>query len=88
MLALSRCTLLAAAPWAAPAVTFGVPSLVGSSNSSQPDGSDFWFPSITIPTGIRGHVAQVSHFRLLPSTHRTTPMRARATTKSIVTVRT
>ena len=64
VLALSRCTLLAAAPWAAPAVTFGVPSLVGSSNSSQPDGSDFWFPSITIPTGIRGHVAQVSHFRL------------------------
>jgi hypothetical protein len=32
--------------------------LVGSSNSSTANGSAFWFPSISIPTGIKGHVAQ------------------------------
>ena len=39
-------------------VTFAAPVLVGSSNSSTLDGSDFWFPGISIPTGIKGHVAQ------------------------------
>ena len=50
--------LLGAPASAAPTATFGVPTLVGSRNSSLPNGSNFWFPSITIPTGIRGHVAQ------------------------------
>ena len=39
-------------------VSFATPVLVGSSNASAPNGSNFWFPSITIPTGIKGHVAQ------------------------------
>ena len=43
---------------ALPSVTFGTPVLVGKSNSSLPGGSAFWFPSISIPTGIKGHVAQ------------------------------
>lgn len=43
---------------AAPTATFAVPNLVGYSNSSLPGGSNFWFPSISIPTGIKGHVAQ------------------------------
>lgn len=43
---------------AAPGVTFATPNLVGLSNSSLPGGSNFWFPSISIPTGIKGHVAQ------------------------------
>ena len=43
---------------AVPSVTFETPSLVGESNSSAPGGSSFWFPSISIPTGIKGHVAQ------------------------------
>ena len=47
-----------AAAHAAPSVSFAAPSLVGYSNSSLPGGSNFWFPSITIPTGIKGHVAQ------------------------------
>ena len=42
----------------APSVTFATPHLVGYSNSSLPGGSNFWFPSIAIPTGIKGHVAQ------------------------------
>ncbi len=44
---------------AAPVVPrFSAPVLVGSSNSSTPNGSNFWFPGISIPTGIPGHVAQ------------------------------
>ena len=43
---------------ARPMVNFSVPSLAGSSNASHPDGSKFWFPSISISTGIKGHVAQ------------------------------
>jgi hypothetical protein len=39
-------------------VSFATPVLVGSSNASAPNGSNFWFPSITSPTGIKGHVAQ------------------------------
>ena len=49
---------IALAAAVAPSVTFGKPVLVGSSNSSTPNGSAFWFPSISIPTGIPGHVAQ------------------------------
>lgn len=41
-----------------PAVFFDVPTLVGRSNFSQPGGTKFWFPSISISTGIKGHVAQ------------------------------
>lgn len=52
------CALSLAAAAASPSVTFGTPVLVGSSNSSTRDGSNFWFPSISIPTGIKGHVAQ------------------------------
>ena len=37
---------------------FSAPVLVGSSNSSASNGSNFWFPGISIPTGIPGHVAQ------------------------------
>ena len=55
MLALAA---LLSATAAAPTVKFGVPSLVGSSNTTAPNGSNFWFPSISIPTGIKGHVAQ------------------------------
>ena len=44
------------------AVSFAVPTLVGHSNSSLlGDGGsndNFWFPSISIATGIKGHVAQ------------------------------
>ena len=43
---------------AAPTASFEAPNLVGYSNSSLPGGSNFWFPSISIPTGIKGHVAQ------------------------------
>jgi hypothetical protein len=43
---------------AAPSAAFAAPNLVGYSNSSLPGGSNFWFPSISIPTGIKGHVAQ------------------------------
>ena len=45
-------------PAAVPTASFEAPNLVGYSNSSLPGGSNFWFPSISIPTGIRGHVAQ------------------------------
>ena len=38
--------------------TFAAPVLVGSSNASTPAGSAFWFPAISIPTGLKGHVAQ------------------------------
>ena len=45
-----------------PTAKFGVPVLVGRSNSSDPSGQqvhgNFWFPSISIPTGIKDHVAQ------------------------------
>jgi hypothetical protein len=41
-----------------PSVTFSIPALVGSANLSAPNGSSFWFPAISIPTGIAGHVAQ------------------------------
>ena len=57
VLALTVAALLSATA-AAPTVKFGVPSLVGSSNTTAPNGSNFWFPSISIPTGIKGHVAQ------------------------------
>ena len=50
--------ITAAAAAKSPSVAFGTPVLVGSSNSSTPDGSAFWFPCISIPTGIPGHVAQ------------------------------
>ena len=50
--------LLALRATAVPTVQFAVPQLVGSANSSEPGGSNFWFPSITIATGIKGHVAQ------------------------------
>ena len=43
---------------AAPTASFAAPNLVGYSNSSLAGGSNFWFPSISIPTGIKGHVAQ------------------------------
>ena len=43
---------------ATPSVSFSIPALVGSSNSSAANGSAFWFPGISIPTGIPGHVAQ------------------------------
>jgi hypothetical protein len=39
-------------------LSFAAPVLIGRSNSSKPNGSNFWFPGISIPTGIRGHVAQ------------------------------
>ena len=45
----------AAAP---PTARFGVPVLLGMSNASKPGGSRFWFPSLSVPTGIPGHVAQ------------------------------
>ena len=41
-----------------PTLEFGVPTLIGSSNLSRPGASHFWFPSISIATGIHGHVAQ------------------------------
>ena len=41
-----------------PSVTFETPVLVGKSNSSLPGGSAFWYASISISTGIKGHVAQ------------------------------
>jgi hypothetical protein len=47
--------LAAAAP---PSATFGTPVLIGTSNISASGGSHFWFPSLSIATGIRGHVAQ------------------------------
>jgi hypothetical protein len=55
LLFLQAAAIVSAAP---STVKFAAPVLVGSSNSSAPDGSAFWFPSITIPTGIKGHVAQ------------------------------
>ena len=39
-------------------VHWATPTLVGWSNSSQPLGSNFWFPSISIATGLNGTVAQ------------------------------
>ena len=40
-------------------VVFGVPRLIGSEDyRSGPNSSRFWFPSISIATGIPGHVAQ------------------------------
>jgi hypothetical protein len=43
---------------AVPTADFGVPMLVGSSDFSKPNGTKFWFPGISIPTGFHGHVAQ------------------------------
>ena len=42
----------------APSASFGTPVLIGWSNSSAPGGSHFWFPSLSIDTGVPGHVAQ------------------------------
>ena len=53
LLAAGRC-----APTAAPSASFATPTLVGSSNISAPGGSHFWFPSLSVPTGIKDHVAQ------------------------------
>jgi hypothetical protein len=41
-------------------VVFGTPRLVGSDDytTADPNSSRFWFPSISIPTGIPNHVAQ------------------------------
>ena len=39
-------------------VAFGTPTLVGFANSTKRNGSAFWFPSISIPTGVPGRVAQ------------------------------
>ena len=43
-------------------LAFGKPSLLGQSNASQPGGTRFWYPSISIATNRstagRGHVAQ------------------------------
>ena len=59
----------AAAP---PAAAFGTPVLVGAQNvtgtnvahTSDSRGLDFWYPSISIATGIPGHVAM--HVTLSP----------------------
>eukprot|EP00040_Diaphanoeca_grandis_P008497 m.45433 g.45433 ORF g.45433 m.45433 type:complete len:420 (+) comp19966_c0_seq1:269-1528(+) len=40
------------------ASAWSIPTLIGKSDSSAPMGSHFWFPSISIPTGIAGHIAQ------------------------------
>lgn len=45
-------------PWEPATVSFATPVLVGFSNFSTPGGSRFWFPGISIPTGLPGHVAQ------------------------------
>lgn len=45
-------------PAAPAAAAFDRPTLMGASNFSSPGGTKFWFPAISIPTGIRGHVAQ------------------------------
>ena len=39
-------------------VSFATPVLVGTSNSTLPNGSAFWYPSISIPTGRKDSVAQ------------------------------
>ena len=54
---MSTLTTLTRAP-GVPKISFEPPVLVGSSNSSKPNGSSFWFPAISIPTGLKGHVAQ------------------------------
>ena len=54
LVAAGRC----GAPTAAPSASFATPTLVGSSNISAPGGSHFWFPSLSVPTGIKDHVAQ------------------------------
>jgi hypothetical protein len=62
--------LLAAGASAAPTVSFGVPHLVGSSNSSKPDGSAFWVRVSTftqpathqrLPCRCAGHQTRPTH---------------------------
>ena len=49
----------AAAASSSPTAAFDTPSLVGSSDVSKPNGTKFWFPSISIAIpGHPGHVAQ------------------------------
>lgn len=43
---------------ATPSARFETPVLIGSSNISAPGGSHFWFPALSIATGVPGHVAQ------------------------------
>jgi hypothetical protein len=56
--AVTRVSAPSSSAASSPTAKFAVPILVGRSNSSDPDGSNFWFPSISIPTGIKYHIAQ------------------------------